>query len=99
MYGEQVQTKGFDTPEISRPAMADFGERLQSAVNRFDGLTIELKQKLQTIKRIDEPISAQDGIKEKQPDCVMDELNRLLWKINDYNERLEGCLRHFNQIV
>jgi hypothetical protein len=81
-----------------QPALTELGERLQECVNRFDGLTIELKNKLQTIKRFDEPCLKGDE-KEKQPECIMDELNRMVFKIRDYNKRLEECLRHLNQIA
>ena len=99
MYKKQELTKFCESSETSPPAMVDFNDRLQNAVNRFDVLTIELKRKLQIIKRIDEPPIEQDEVKENQPNCVMDELNCSLWKINDFNERLESCLHHLNLIV
>lgn len=82
-----------------QPALTEMGQRLQDCVNRFDGLTIDLRNKLQTIKRFDEPCVLKDDVKEKQPDCIMDELNRMVFKIRDYNNRLEECLRHLNQIA
>ena len=81
-----------------QPALTELGQRLQDCVNRFDGLTIELKNKLQTIKRFDEPC-LKDDEKEKQPECIMDELNSMVFKIRDYNNRLEECLSHLNQIA
>ena len=81
-----------------QPALTELGQRLQDYVDRFDGLTIELKNKLQTIKRFDEPC-LKDDEKEKQPECVMDELNRLVFKIRNYNNRLEECLMHLNKIA
>lgn len=81
-----------------QPALTELGQRLQDCVNRFDGLTIELKNKLQTIKRFDEPCLKGDE-KEEQPECIIDELNRMVFKIRDYNNRLEECLRHLNQIA
>ena len=83
----------------TQPALTEMGQRLQDCVDRFDGLTIELKNKLQTIKRFDEPCQLKDDIKEKQPDCIVDELNRMVFKIRDYNNPLEECLRHLNQIA
>lgn len=81
-----------------QPALAELGQRLQDCVNRFDGLTIELKNKLQTIKRLDEPCLKSDE-EEKQPECIMDELNHMVCKIRDYNNRLEECLKHLSQIA
>ena len=91
-----------NAPECARPqqpALKEMGQRLQDCVSRFDGLTIELKNKLQTIKRIDEPSQLKDDIKENKPDCIMDELNRMVFKIHDYNNRLEECLMHLNEIA
>ena len=82
-----------------QPALTEIGQRLQDYVNRFDGLTIELKNKLQTIKRFDEPCALKGDEKEKQPDCIMDELSRMVFKIREYNNRLEECLRNLNQIA
>ena len=85
------------TPQ--QPALKEMGQRLQDCVSRFDGLTIELKNKLQTIKIFDEQSQKKDDVEEEQPNCIMDELNLMVFKIHDYNNRLEGCLRHLNEIA
>ena len=43
-------------------------ERFQSAVNRFDGLTCEVRTKFQNIKRYSEPEPKMEAQIEKQPE-------------------------------
>ena len=81
------------------PALTELGQRLQDCTNSFDRLTLELKNKLQTIKRFDEPCSKDDETKKREPECIMDELNYMVFRIHDYNNRLEECLMHLNQIA
>jgi hypothetical protein len=100
MYGEKIQEKGYDMPTaIHQPELATIIERLQSAVNRYDGIVCETKGKLQTIKMYDEPSTLNEAVKEKQPESVTEEINRLLYRLNDLNEKAEGNLRHLREIV
>lgn len=100
MYGEKIQEKGCDMPtEIHQPELATIIERLQSTINRYDDIVCETKGKLQTIKRYDEPSTLNESAKEKQPESVTEEINRLLYLLNDLNEKAEGNLRHLREIV
>jgi len=100
MYGEKIQEKGYDMPTaIHQPELNVIIEKLQSAVNRYDGIVCETKGKLQTIKRYDEPSTLNEAVKEKQPDSATEEINRLLYRLNDLNEKAEGNLRHLREIV
>ncbi len=100
MYGEKIQEEGYDMPtSIHQPELAVIIERLQSAVNRYDVIVYETKQKLQTIKKYDEPSALNDALKEKQPESVTEEINRLLFRLNDLNEKAQGNLRHLREIV
>jgi len=84
---------------VHQPELNVIIERLQSAVNRYDGIVCETKSKLQTIKRYDEPSTINEAVKEKQPESVTEEINRLLYRLNDLNEKAEGNLRHLREIV
>ena len=100
MYGEKIQEKGYDMPTaIHQPELATIIERLQSAVNRYDGIVCETRTKLQTIKKYEEPQALSEAVKEKQPESVTEEINRLLFRLNDLNETAERNLRHLKEIV
>ena len=92
--------KGYDTPiEVRRPELVALTERFQSAVNRFDGLTCEVRTKLQNIKRYSEPEPKMDAQIEKQPESFAEEMHRLICKVEEYNSRLEFNLRHLNEMI
>lgn len=100
MYGEKIQEKGYDMPTaIHQPELATIIERLQSAVNRYDGIVCETRTKLQTIKKYEEPQMLSKPVKEKQPESVTEEINRLLFRLNELNETAERNLRHLREIV
>jgi len=100
MYGEKIQEKGCDMPtSVHQPERNVIIERLQSAVNRYDGIVCETRSKLQTIKRYDEPSTLNESVKEKQPESVTEEINRLLFRLNELNETAERNLRHLREIV
>ncbi len=100
MYGEKIQEKGYDMPtSVHQPELNVIIERLQNAVNRYDGIVCETKSKLQTIKRYDESSTLNEAMNEKQPESVTEEINRLLYRLNDLNEKAEGNLRHLREIV
>lgn len=100
MYGEKIQEKGYDGPtSVHQPELNVIIERLQSAVNRYDEIVCETQSKLQTIKKYDEPSTLNEAVKEKQPESVTEEINRLLFRLNDLNEAAERNLRHLREIV
>lgn len=79
-------------------AMEDIINRLKSSCNKLDGLTLDLNNKLQAIKVYSRDEKELDEV-EKKPECVVDEINILISRINEYNYRLESSLNHLNQIV
>lgn len=86
--------------ESQVPSLADFGQRLRGTTNVIGDYVIEIESKLQTIKRINNVVEKSDvNLKEAQPECVMDELNQMLYRLNGYKSRLENCLSHLNQII
>jgi len=101
MYEKENLAKGYDTPTEStarRPELIVLIERFQSAVNRFDGLTCEVRAKLQNIKQYSEPES-KEVQNEKQPESFVEEMHRLACKVEEYNSRLEFNLRHLNEMI
>lgn len=100
MYREKIQEKGDDMPtQIHQPELEVIIERLQGAVNRYEDIVCETKVKLKIIKIYDEPSTLNDVVKEKQPESLTEEINRLIYRLNDLNEKAEGNLRHLREIV
>ena len=100
MYENANLAKGYDTPtEVRLPELVALTERFQSAVNRFDGLTCEVRTKLQNIKRYSEPEPKMEAQLEKQPESFAEEMHRLICKVEEYNSRLEFNLRHLNEMI
>ena len=100
MYENANLAKGYDTPtEVRRPELVALTERFQSAVNRFDGLTCEVRTKLQNIKRYSEPEPKMEAQIEKQPESFAEEMHLLICKVEEYNSRLEFNLRHLSEII
>lgn len=100
MYGEEIQEKGYDMPiSVHQPELNVIIERLQSAVNRYDDIVLETRTKLQTIKKYEEPSTINEDVKEKQPESATEEINRLLFRLNELNEVAERNLRHLREIV
>lgn len=84
---------------VHQPELNVIIERLQYAVNRYDDIVCETKNKLQTIKRYDEPSTLSEAVKGKQPESATEEINCLLSSLNDLNEKAESNLRHLREIV
>lgn len=100
MYGEKIQEKGYDMPKsIHQPELKVIVERLQSAVNRYDGIVCETRNKLQAIKNYEEHLKLNEATKEKHPESATEEINCLLFLLNELNEAAESNLRHLGEIV
>ena len=100
MYGEKIQEKDYDMPtSVHQPELNVIIERLQSAVNRYDDIVCETRTKLQTIKKYEEPSTLNEAVKGKQPESATEEINCLLFRLNDLNEMAEINLRHLREIV
>lgn len=100
MYGKKIQEKGYEMPvKVRRPELVALTERFQDAVNRFDGLTCDIRIKLQTINRYSEPEPKTEGQVEKNPESFAEEMHCLIAKVEEYNSRLEFYLRHLNEMI
>jgi hypothetical protein len=101
MYGETIQQeKAYDMPTtIHEPELQRIIEALHNAINRYDDIVCETRSKLQIIKRYDEPINASDGVKDKQPESALEEVNRLLYRLKELNDKAQTNLSHLREIV
>lgn len=101
MYENEKLAQSYDRPVevVKRPELVALTERFQSAVNKFDGLTCDVRTKLQNIKQYSEPESKMEERVEKGPESFAEELLRLICKVEEYNSRLEFNLRHLNEII
>lgn len=100
MYGEKIQEKGYDMPKsVHQPELNVIIERLQDAVNGYDGIVCETRNKLQAIKNYEEPLKLNEAEKVKQPESATEQINCLLFSLNELNEAAERNLRHLGEIV
>jgi hypothetical protein len=100
MYTEKNLASRVEEPiEIQQPELQRIIEKLMSAVNRYDGIVCETKSRLYAIKKNNENPAPIDTLKEKPSESATDEINRLIYKLNDLNEVAEANLRHLVQIV
>lgn len=100
MYGEKIQEQGDAmSPSVRQPELTVIIERLQYAVNRYDDIVCETREKLRTIKKYEEPTSLDEVVKAIQPESATEEINCLLSRLNDLNETAERNLRHLREIV
>lgn len=100
MYGEKPQEKSYHIPiEDSQPELGVIIEKLQSIINRYNGIVYETAQKLQKIKKYEKPPIPVDAEIEGQSESATEEINYLLLRLNDLNEVAEKNLRHLGEIV
>lgn len=100
MYEEKIQEKGYDMPtKANQPELNVIIDRLQDAVNRYDEILCGTRNKLQTIKKYEEPSTLDETVTEKQSESATEEINRLLFRLNDLNETAARNLRHLREIV
>lgn len=95
-YNKEKESQCKGTTE---PALIELNQDLQSCANKLDAFTIELKEKLQTIKLINKSCPLKEEEKGKKTECIMDDLNNTKLRFYTYIERLEDCLMHLNQII
>jgi hypothetical protein len=88
-----------DEPISSQPELMIITERLRHAVNHLDSILDETKTKLNTISRYIEPQTVCDPIKDKVPETVVEEINMLLSRFVDLNDRATSNLNHLNSII
>lgn len=100
MYEKETQEKGYDMPpKAHQPELSVIIDRLQDAVTRYDEILCGMRIKLQTIKKYEEPSTLEEALKEEKPESATQEINRLLSRFNELNEKAERNLRHLGEIV
>lgn len=100
MYEKEINEKGYDMSSLAhQPGLNVIIDRLQDAVNRYDEILGGTRIKLQMIKKYEEPSTLDETVKEKQSESAIDEINRLLSRLNELNETAERNLRHLGEIV
>lgn len=101
MYGKTInQEIGCDMPStIHKPELQEIIESLQFAIVRYDDIVCATGAKLQTIKKFNEPVMGGDDVKEKQPESVLEEINRLLSNLTALNNKAQSNLEHLSQII
>lgn len=99
MNRENIQEKDYNMSDtVHQPELALIIEKLQRAVYRYDDILWETHQRLQAIKKYEEPLTFNEHSKEPA-ETAIEELNRLLLRLNDLNDMAERNLLHLRDIV
>jgi len=85
-----IQTRNPELPEII--------ERLQREINHYEELANETHNTLLRIKKYDEPLDHSDA-KEITPESALEELQYLLVRFNNLNNKARINLNHLKQII
>lgn len=100
MYREENQKKDLKTPTSGhQPELCAIIEKLQNAVNVYEGILHQTQIKLQAIKKYEGPPALSEPEAGTQPESVTEEIDRLLLRFNKLNETAERNLWHLREIV
>lgn len=101
MYGEK--SYGLDSnvsAMVQQPDLQVIIERLQNALNLYDCIVHDTRFKLQSIKKVNKPLTPPSESEIEPPsESAIEEINRLIYRLNDLNEKAEGNLQHLREIV
>jgi hypothetical protein len=99
MYGEKMKVDNYDqTPTPDVKIFEEIVNRLKYSIERFDALNGEIRVKTQNILRLDEP-NVSENVKEQTPSSFAEEMNRLICKFEENNNKLQSTLNHLNKII
>lgn len=99
MYGEKMKVDNCESEPISDVKIfEEIVNRLKYSIERFEVLNSEIRIKTQNILRLDEP-SNSENVKESSPNSFAEEMNRLIYKFEENNNKLQSTLSHLNRII
>ena len=84
------------------PSLVKIVNRLYDEVDRADDFTSEIENNLQLISRYEEP--TKDGMPQSEsernePNSYVDDMDRLISRLEVYNDRLAFSLRHIKELI
>ena len=88
--------------ELFTPSLAKILNRFYEEADRTSGLTLEIENNLQLIGRYEEP--TKDGMlqsesERNEPNSYVDDMDRLISRLEVYNDRLAFSLRHIKELI
>ena len=88
--------------ELFTPSLAKILNRFYEEADRTSGLTLEIENNLQLISRYEEP--TKDGMlqsesERNEPNSYVDDMDRLISRLEIYNDRLAFSLRHIKELI
>lgn len=88
--------------ELFTPSLAKILNRFYEEADRTSGLTLEIENNLQLISRYEEP--TKDGMlqsesERNEPNSYVDNMDRLISRLEVYNDRLAFSLRHIKELI
>ena len=84
------------------PSLAKIVNRLYDEVDRAGGFTSEIENNLQLISRYEEPTKdgmSQSESERNEPNSYVDDMDRLISRLEVYNDRLAFSLRHIKELI
>ena len=86
--------------ELFTPSLAKILNRFYEAVDRVDGLTLEIENNLQLISRYEEPTKECAAKSDnKDPNSYVDDMNNLISRLEVYYDRLAFSLHHIRELI
>ena len=88
--------------ELFVPSLPKILNRFYESVDRAGGFTSEIENNLQLISRYEEP--TKDGMlqsesERNEPNSYVDNMDRLISRLEVYNDRLAFSLRHIKELI
>lgn len=92
-----------DVPQRERePELKEVLISLENLSNRFDGLTLDLKNKIQSIHnppQLEPANKPMDEEKSSKPDDMVGCMNEQINRLKNYGNRIEDLLMKLNKII
>ncbi len=92
-----------DVPQRERePELKEVLISLENLSNRFDGLTLDLKNKIRSIHnppQLEPANKPMDGEKSSKPDDMVGCMNEQINRLKNYGNRIEDLLMKLNKII
>ena len=88
--------------ELFTPSLAKILNRFYEEADRTSGLTSEIENNLQLISRYEEPTKdgmSQSESERNEPNSYVDAMDRLISRLEVYNDRLAFSLRHIKELI
>ena len=88
-----------DIPREREPELKECLMALEDLSSKYDGLTIELRNKVRAIYNVPENVSGTDTENSAKPDDMVGCINEQIKRLEAYSNRLEDLLGKLHRII